>query len=243
MGKREVLNKAIDFAKDKLKETAIEISKDAADKLKNKAIDVTTEAVEQLSNQAIGFIENKKESGKNKEIVINEAENIPKDISIKDIKNNISIKNNMTEAEEKKFLDNLTSSLINVGLPAIRDPKQALEIVKTLIFSTGEVAKFQELQITKRAEIERIRQQALAKIDMQKTLLMTYLEKTFDERKEIFKQHFKVVDDALAKGNMQQLVFGLDMINNLANSSPFKYLANIENVKSDLNDENKEWDF
>ncbi|MBK9248793.1 MAG: hypothetical protein IPM69_11915 [Ignavibacteria bacterium] len=72
---------------------------------------------------------------------------------------------------------------------------------------------------------------------------MGYLEKTFDERKDIFKQQFKVVDDALAKGNIQQLALGLDSINKLATSSPFKDLASIENVGNALDNPNTVWEF
>jgi len=80
-------------------------------------------------------------------------------------------------------------------------------------------------------------------IETQKALLMQYLEKTFDERKELFKQHFKVVDDALQKGNINQLSIGLSCINELAMSSPFRDLSSIEEVGKALADKNKVWDF
>lgn len=231
----DFFNKVVDYAKDKIKETAIEISNDAVDKLRNKAMETSNEAIDKLKNKVCDTINSSMPTNKNntKEVVINKSRSL----------NNIDVTDSMTNEEEEIFLNNLTSSLRNVGLSAINNPKQALEVVKTLVLATGEVAKFQELQITKRAEIESIRQQALAKIDTQKSLLMTYLERTFDERKEIFICHFKVVDAALSSGNIQQLAIGLNSINTLAASSPFKNLASIESTGKALDDPNTEWEF
>jgi hypothetical protein len=235
MGSTIIFKKALNFAKDKIEEAAIEISNDVVDKLKNKAKETSNEAIDMLKNKACDMIDSSKPTNKNytKDAVIEKSRSL----------DNIAVKDSMTNEEEEIFIGNLTSSLRNVGLSAINDQKQALEVVKKLVQATDEVAKFQELQITKRSEIESIRQQALAKIDMQKSLLMTYLERTFDERKEIFKQYFKVVDAALSSGNIQQLAIGLDSINTLAASSPFKNLASIENTGKALDDPNTEWEF
>ena len=42
---------------------------------------------------------------------------------------------------------------------------------------------------------------------------------------------------------MQQLAMGLDSINQLAASSPFKALATLESTKEAINDKNHIWDF
>jgi hypothetical protein len=69
------------------------------------------------------------------------------------------------------------------------------------------------------------------------------LNDTYDERKESFKKYFEVVDDAIKKDNAQQLALGLNSINELAKSSPFKNLENLNQVGRALQDENHEWEF
>jgi len=238
MAKDNDLNKAIDAAKNKLKEAAIEIGKDVADKLKNKAINVGNDAIERLGNKATAFVAG----------ATGPANKYPEADDEIDHKNivaakGINVRNNMTSEEEDSFLRNISSNLAQVSLKAIKDPAQAAQVVSTLVQTAGEVNKFCELQVTKRAAIESARQQALARIDAQKTLLMTYLEKTFDERKDLFGKYFNIVDDALKKGNMQQLGMVLNNINDLAASSPFKVLVSIDNIGKALKDPNTEWDF
>lgn len=115
--------------------------------------------------------------------------------------------------------------------------------VKDLILMAGEVRKFEEAQITVRTDIAAQRDIALANIEVQKAALMTYLDKSFDERKENFDRLFSVVDDALEKDNMQELALGLESIIKLADSSPFKNLESIEATASALANPDHEWDF
>ena len=77
---------------------------------------------------------------------------------------------------------------------------------------------------------------------MQRDLLMTYLEKTYDERKTAFSKYFEVVDHALQNNNVQELAMGLENINDLAKSSPFKNLADLKSVGDALKDKNTVWD-
>ena len=72
---------------------------------------------------------------------------------------------------------------------------------------------------------------------------MAYLDKSFDERAHNFRTLFSVVDSAVASGNNQQLALVLNSITELAKSSPFKNLANLNNVRAALDDPNHEWEF
>ncbi len=238
MKKNTLFNKLFEFSKNEVKDIAIELGNDAVETLKNKAIDKSEKLIEEAKNKSTGYIEEKAV-----EIKQRYSSNITLESENSSSSKKQIISNEMTEVEENEFVDNIATQLTIAGVSAIKNPTEALEVVKTLTNMAGEVRKFQELQITKRMEIDSVRQQALAKIDMQKTILMTYLEKTFDERRDIFNQQFKVIDDALLKGNINQLALGLDSINKLATSSPFKNLASIENVGNALNNKNTQWDF
>jgi len=103
-----------------------------------------------------------------------------------------------------------------------------------LISSIKEVGnKYYELQIvreqeqTKRAQIQKDKEVTLNKINTLREMFMTYMNRSFDERKDNFDKFFKIVDDAIEKNNMQELQMGLQSINQLAAQSPFKPIADM----------------
>jgi ribonucleotide reductase alpha subunit len=100
-----------------------------------------------------------------------------------------------------------------------------------------------EEERTKRAAISAWKETRLAEIKAQRDILIGYLEKSFDERKNNFKELFKLVDQAIANNDNQQLALSLDTIVKLAQSSPFKDLADIDNVRAKLADSNTVWEF
>jgi hypothetical protein len=77
----------------------------------------------------------------------------------------------------------------------------------------------------------------------QRELLLDYLDRSFDERKENFQNLFSVVDQSIQSGNTEQLGLALAAITELAKSSPFKDLANLNTVQANLQDPNHEWKF
>lgn len=96
---------------------------------------------------------------------------------------------------------------------------------------------------TKRRDIEAWEKETLDRIKAQRDCLMKYLDRTFDERAEIFHELFDVVDRALLTGNNEQLALALHSITELAKSSPFKELAQLSSVQAALDDPNHEWQF
>ncbi|MEK0264866.1 hypothetical protein [Bifidobacterium mongoliense] len=116
-------------------------------------------------------------------------------------------------------------------------------VFKTIVEQAGEVRKFEEVQKAQRADISARRDIAIAKIEAQKEALQSYLDKSFDERKENFNTLFAVVDHALATNDMQELAMSLQGILTLADTSPFKDLQTVEATATALADPNHEWDF
>jgi len=96
---------------------------------------------------------------------------------------------------------------------------------------------------TKRREIEANEKVAIATINAQRDLLMAYLDRSFDERAENFRCLFKVVDQAIANQNNEQLGAALSSIVEIAKSCPFKNLADLASVRASLNDPNHVWEF
>ena len=68
-----------------------------------------------------------------------------------------------------------------------------------------------------------------------------YLDKTFDERSAIFAEQFKALDKAMNADNTEAIGMVLNSINSLAAQSPFKALADINQVQQNLTD-GAEWD-
>ena len=112
----------------------------------------------------------------------------------------------------------------------------------TLTQVSNETIKYVAEQETKREEIRAERDVAIERIHAMSDNIKLYLEKTFDERSAIFAKQFECVDAALRDGNTEMLALTLNSINSLAASSPFKNLADINQVQQALGDSSTEWD-
>jgi hypothetical protein len=118
-----------------------------------------------------------------------------------------------------------------------------MECLSQLAVAYTDYLQIAEIEKTQRREIEANEKVAIAKIHAQRDLLMAYLDRSFDERAENFRSLFKVVDQAIANGNNEQLAIALNSIVEIAKSSPFKDLADLASVRASLNDPNHVWEF
>lgn len=117
------------------------------------------------------------------------------------------------------------------------------ESLQQIVLAYTDYLKIAEQERTKRREIEAWEKETIAKIDATRDLLMKYLDRSFDERADNFRDLFNVVDRAIAAGNNEQLALALHSITEIAKSSPFKELANLASVRKALDDPNHEWTF
>lgn len=122
-------------------------------------------------------------------------------------------------------------------------PEMMLPLVLELTKQMGRVVKFSAVQETKRNEITAKRDILIAHIEKEKAILLDYLEKSFDERKENFAKLFSMADQALASQNNERLALILNSINFIAAESPFKALHSINDTKKALEDKKHTWDF
>ena len=136
-------------------------------------------------------------------------------------------------------LEDAVSFVYKGGPKSPEDVERALRILGKVAQDT---IKYAEEQETKREEIRAMRDTAIAQINAMKECVQTYLEKTFDERSAIFAKQFEVVDSALLSGDNEMLASGLNSINALAASSPFKNLADVAAVQKSLTSSDTEWD-
>jgi ribonucleotide reductase alpha subunit len=117
------------------------------------------------------------------------------------------------------------------------------EAVQHIVSAGRDYIKCAQQEKTKRAEIDAWEKETITKINAQRELLMEYLDRSFDERAENFRALFAVVDSAIASGNNEQLALTLNTITEIAQSSPFKDLANLASVRAALDDPDHEWTF
>ncbi|MEH2170701.1 MAG: hypothetical protein V7K41_29425 [Nostoc sp.] len=118
-----------------------------------------------------------------------------------------------------------------------------VECLQQMVSACTDYLKVAEQEKTNRREIDAWEKETITKINVQRELLMAYLDRSFDERAENFRALFAVVDNAIASGNNDQLALTLNSITEIAKSSPFKDLANLASVRAALNDPDHEWTF
>lgn len=115
--------------------------------------------------------------------------------------------------------------------------------LQQIVSAYTEYKKTAEQEQTKRREIEAWEKETIARINAQRDILVEYLDRSFDERAENFRVLFNVVDRAMATGNNEQLAVALHSITEIAKSSPFKELTNLNSVRAELDEPNHEWTF
>ncbi len=93
-----------------------------------------------------------------------------------------------------------------------------------------------------RAEIAAWEHVQTDKIRAQQEVLLKALDLTFDERRENFRRLFDGLDTAMASGDAAQAASFLESITDLAKTSPFKELANVEIIVSELKRPERVWD-
>jgi hypothetical protein len=96
-------------------------------------------------------------------------------------------------------------------------------------------------ETTKRRGIEAWETATIAKIQADRDFLINYLENSFDERTKNFSFLFEKVDQAIEKGDNNQLTLALHSITEIAKSSPFKDFADLKSVTAALDDPDHEW--
>ena len=122
------------------------------------------------------------------------------------------------------------------------NPMDVLNMFNDLAKQYMDLEKTREFERTRRAEIEKEKQETLAKIQAQQELFLIYMDKSFDERTTNFNKFFEVIDSAMRDGNMQKLALGLDSVMQLAKESPFKPLMDLGKLSQQLASKEGEMD-
>jgi hypothetical protein len=118
----------------------------------------------------------------------------------------------------------------------------AMEALQKMVSAYSEYRIVAEQEATKRREIRQRSNVERQRIQAERELLMRYLERSFDERRENFARLFSLADEALDRGDTTQLGQVLTSITQLAATSPFKSLADVASARKALLDSEQDWD-
>ncbi len=120
----------------------------------------------------------------------------------------------------------------NVMMKALKPtPQQAFDGLTMLFETAKENHKISQIEQTKRANINAIKEFEIEKIRAQKEVLKDYFEKTFSERRTNFDALFERLDKGIESGNLQLIQLALSVIVDIAKDSPLKQ---IEKLRSDF---------
>lgn len=114
------------------------------------------------------------------------------------------------------------------------NPQDGFNFLNNVVNSVQDIIKTHDTERTKRESINANKEIAIAKIKSTEKIILSYLERSFDERSNIFKKQFEIIDNAIEKNNLEQLALSLQAINSLAASSPFKALTDIRSTREML---------
>lgn len=141
--------------------------------------------------------------------------------------------NNLINLNSKKEVVNTKNNV---------NPLVYIKNVSDLAKLYFDAKKEAEIQKTERAKIEAQRTVTIKQIEATKEVFISYLNKSFDERKDNFINYFNRLDKAIESGNNEQVAMILDGINKLAASSPFKDIMDTAKLQKTLSDPNAELD-
>lgn len=147
---------------------------------------------------------------------------------------------NEIENRQDEFLEESEPTPeIVTSLATSTDAVTALALMGSEIAKTIQVCQIEE---TKRTEINARMEVEVTRINAISKLLSDYLNKTFDERAELFDNYFDVLDNAIARGDSELMAATLGSINSLAAQSPFKNLTDLSAVQQQLGQGDTLWD-
>lgn len=114
------------------------------------------------------------------------------------------------------------------------DPNQVFDTLGNLGGQLLDLLKSKEENKTERERIRADKEKTLAQIEATKEVLMTFLNRSFDERAIVLKKSFEAMDVAIKNNDIQALACTVQSVTSLAAQSPFTALMDARNVRNSL---------
>jgi len=133
------------------------------------------------------------------------------------------------------------SSNLPVGAnAALTTPLAAEQVLTKIMDAVGNWQETVAVEATKQQAIAAEEARWLAAISADRAILLDYLDKSFDERRENFRRLFEELDRAMS-GDTAHVADILGAITTLAMKSPFQDLKDVDTVTANLNDPTYGW--
>ncbi|MEU8300854.1 hypothetical protein AB0C04_26655 [Micromonospora sp. NPDC048909] len=137
-------------------------------------------------------------------------------------------------------------NITSLGKPAsvVGRAAQAVDlgqVLSQMVGTADQWVKVIQEESTRREEIRAWEATERERIVAQRDVLLRGLELTHDERRENFQHLFDNLDVAMRKDDATTAASLLDSITELAKSSPFKDLGNVEFVVHELKQPDRTW--
>jgi hypothetical protein len=116
-----------------------------------------------------------------------------------------------------------------------------MALATNVIDRVGEWVQLVQTETTKRADIAAWEQTTIEDIRAKRDVLITYLDRSFDERAENFRRLFDSLDAAIADRS-EKVAEVLGAITALAMKGPFADLKDVDTAVRALKDPDHEWE-
>lgn len=134
------------------------------------------------------------------------------------------------EFKNKKFFAKYTGKALARKAGAVLDPTVPIREITEKFFDYLDT---RERERTRREEIRSEERKAIARIQIERDIIIEALDRSFEERAEIFDRLLMFLDEALSKDNNEAVTKITDVLTELVKDNPF---ANIENLRSHIKD-------
>ncbi|MGY1829059.1 hypothetical protein ACI8AA_01375 [Geodermatophilus sp. SYSU D01180] len=129
---------------------------------------------------------------------------------------------------------------LGVGGPSPSVLPAGLDLIREIVSLGRSWIEVHERGVTARAAISARERSLIAEIHARRDLFLGYLDRSFDEREQVFERLFEALDRAMAD-DVSSVAGVLGAITTLAAKSPFADLRDIELVRRNLADPDHVW--
>lgn len=117
-----------------------------------------------------------------------------------------------------------------------------LAALRQIVDSTLDLVRVHDEEATKRARIHAYRETEVARVKAAESVLRTYFDHVFAERRSLYAEMFLRLDRALDEGNNEALHSVVTGIVDIAKDSPLANLSDLTQVRAALDDPDHVWD-
>jgi hypothetical protein len=154
--------------------------------------------------------------------------------------------NTASKALQKFSINNTIANTVKKTVPKVSKKivkhVNPTEVFRLMVNAYRECIVTREEEQTRRRQIASDEKTAIEEIKARRDILMDYLDRSFDERKNNFAQLFDTLDKAIELNNTEVIAYTLNTIIELGKSNPFKDLGSVSEIRRALEDPNKQFE-